>query len=116
MKWFSPEFNTHPQFGYKATESMMQETDRHKILKFYEKYMLLIGISGHFMFVFQTFKIISNKSAADVSLVGCTVAFLSMLSWLFYGTLRRDRVLILVNIFGATVSLICIITIIFMDR
>ena len=85
---------------------------RKKILKFYEKYMIFMGISGHFIFILQTYKIVSNKSSSDVSLEGFCIAFVSIISWLFYGTLKKDMVLIKVNLFGIVASLICIITII----
>lgn len=83
-----------------------------KILGFYEKYMTLMGVLGHFIFILQTYKIIINKNASDVSLEGFCISFLSIISWLLYGVLKKDRVLVAVNIFGAIASLICIITII----
>lgn len=85
---------------------------RNKILQFYEKYMIFMGIAGHFIFIFQTYKIITNKNAAGVSLEGFIVAFLSIISWLFYGSLKKDKVLIIVNIFGLLASSICLIAII----
>jgi MtN3 and saliva related transmembrane protein len=72
--------------------------------------MLFIGIAGHFIFVFQTYKVLSLKSATDVSMEGFFIAFLSVISWLVYGYLRQDFVLIKVNIFGLFASSICIIT------
>lgn len=87
---------------------------KNKILQFYEKYMILMGIAGHFIFVLQTRKIIINKSAADVSLEGFMVAFISIISWLFYGYLKKDKVLITVNLFGLVFSSVCIITIIYL--
>ena len=93
---------------------MMDIKDR--ILKFYEKYMVLMGIGGHFIFILQTYKIILNKSASDVSLEGFLMAFLSIISWLFYGALKKDKVLIIVNLFGLLASSICIIAIILLER
>lgn len=75
--------------------------------------MFLIGIVGHFIFVFQTYKIFINKSSGHVSLPGFSIAFLSIISWLFYGFLKDDKVLIRVNLFGALASAVCLLAIIF---
>lgn len=82
-----------------------------KYLPYYEKYMLLMGTAGHLIHVFQAHKILSNKSAADVSLPGFLIAFLSILSWFFYGILKKDKVLIYVNGFGLLASATCLIAI-----
>ena len=79
---------------------------------FYEKYMVLIGSVGHCLFIFQALKILETHSSHDVSLKGFVVSFVSLVSWLIYGFLKKDWVLIIVNLFGATASLICIIMII----
>ena len=86
-----------------------------KILRFYEKYMILMGSAGHFIFIFQTHKMIVNNSASGVSLEGFCIAFLSIISWLFYGALKKDRVLIAVNIFGLIAALVCITAIFFLS-
>ncbi len=82
-------------------------------LWFYQKYMYLIGLIGHSLFIFQIYKIWVNKSAEDVSLIGFVVACFSIASWLTYGILIKDKVLIWVNAFGFLVSLLCILMIIF---
>lgn len=82
---------------------------RDKILKFYEKYMLAMGIAGHFIFIFQAYKVFVHKSAADVSLEGFLIAFVSIISWLLYGSLKKDKVLIRVNVFGVLAASLCII-------
>lgn len=84
------------------------------LIQFYEKYMTLMGSVGHLIFVFQTHKILVNKCADDVSLEGFFVAFLSIVSWFFYGILKHDKVLIRVNVFGLITSTICLITIIYL--
>ena len=89
--------------------------DKNKIVAFYERYMLLMGISGHFIFIFQAYKIIMMKNASAVSLEGFFIAFLSIISWLFYGFLKGDKVLFYVNVFGLIFSTICLLTIIFVE-
>lgn len=84
---------------------------REKIISIYDKYIVLIGIGGHFMFVLQTYKLWVSKSAEDLSLEGFIVSFFSLVSWLIYGLLKKDLPLIIVNIFGAVASLVCIISI-----
>lgn len=86
---------------------------REKFEKLYEHYITIIGSAGHFLFIFQTFKTIQVGSAHDVSLGGFIVSFFSLISWLFYGFLKKDRPLIIANLVGASLALICITTIIF---
>jgi uncharacterized protein with PQ loop repeat len=88
---------------------------KYRLLKYYEKYMVLMGAAGHLLFIFQTQKIISNKSAADISLIGFFIAFLSILSWFIYGFLKGDKVLIKVNIVGLISSTMCLISILLMS-
>jgi uncharacterized protein with PQ loop repeat len=76
--------------------------------------MLVFGILGHFIFVLQTYKIISTGSAKDVSLPGFCIACLSMVSWLFYGILKEDYVLVAVNAFGVLASATCIVSILWL--
>ena len=73
--------------------------------------MFFIGVSGHSLFVLQIAKIISNRSAHDVSLLGFIAAFISILSWLFYGYLIKDKVLFRVNVVGAFLSCACVVAI-----
>jgi MtN3 and saliva related transmembrane protein len=73
--------------------------------------MCLIGMLGHFIFLFQAIKIIRCKCSSGVSLYGFLIAFFSMLCWLFYGYLKQDIALIMVNVFGAIASFLCILSI-----
>ena len=84
------------------------DLDRNKIVKFYEKYIVVIGLSGHLMFLLQASEIFLAKSSNNVSLNGFLVACLSLISWLIYGLIKNDRPLIIVNIFGVAASLTCI--------
>ncbi len=92
----------------------INKTNEIWLIRFYEKYMTLMGSFGHLIFVFQTYKILINRSANDISLEGFFIAFLSIISWLFYGLLKKDKVLVRVNIFGLITSSVCLITIIYL--
>ncbi|MBN9542401.1 MAG: hypothetical protein J0G32_01215 [Alphaproteobacteria bacterium] len=82
-------------------------------MRYFERYMSAIGIIGHSIFIFQTYKVLQTHSSEDISLLGFTMAFISICSWLFYGLVTHDKVLVRVNIFGFAVALVCILSIIF---
>lgn len=81
--------------------------------KLYERYMVVIGSVGHLLFVFQTVKIIQTGCAKDLSLGGFIISFISLVSWLIYGFLKKDKPLIIVNLFGSVAALACIGAIVF---
>ena len=83
-----------------------------KILKFYRVYMVLMGGVGHFLFLFQAWKIFSTGSSEDVSLIGFSIALISLVSWLVYGLLIKDWVLIICNTFGVISAILCIYAIV----
>lgn len=85
---------------------------KNQLLNVYERYMFLMGIAGHFVYVFQTHQILVNQSAVDVSLKGFMIAFFSILSWLLYGILKNDKILVSVNAFGMLASTVCLIAIV----
>lgn len=66
-------------------------------LKHYKKYMLIVGVAGQSVFYSQFVTILVHKSAQDVSLIGFSTGLIAVLSWLVYGLLIRDKVLILSN-------------------
>jgi MtN3 and saliva related transmembrane protein len=69
-----------------------------KILPYFEKYMLLMGVLGQLLFYAQGLKIFMDRSAKDVSLLGFSIGLFSTSSWLLYGILIKNRVLITANI------------------
>jgi uncharacterized protein with PQ loop repeat len=79
---------------------------------YYKKYMFFIGAVGHAVFVLQTYKILVTKSSHDVSLEGFIIYFISVASWLFYGYLVHDKILVRASLFGFVAAVICIATII----
>ena len=52
-----------------------------KFMKFYEKYMTVVGTVGNFMFYVQAHKIFTCKSAASVSLPAFTISAVALSSW-----------------------------------
>ena len=64
---------------------------------YYEKYMYVIGIVGQLVFYGQAYTIFYHKSAVDVSLLGFFMGFVSVSSWLIYGILLKNWVLIVAN-------------------
>jgi MtN3 and saliva related transmembrane protein len=67
---------------------------------FYEKYMLFIGIIGQLAIYIQAYLIFTNKSAVDVSLVANLFTFVSLTSWLIYGLILKNKILIISNLFA----------------
>ncbi|MBN9344311.1 MAG: hypothetical protein J0H87_08120 [Holosporales bacterium] len=101
--------NSNAQLDVKITNE--EGEGKSKFLKYYEKYMLLMGIGGQSLFYLQAFKIFFTRNAQGVSVSGFTIALISLVSWLIYGVLIKDKILIRVNIVavvGAVLTLIAI--------
>lgn len=104
------EEHTYPQVEIKI--SAEEDSRKSKFLKYYEKYMLVMGIGGQSLFYLQAIKILLTGNAQGVSLTGFTIALFSLISWLIYGILIKDKVLIRVNIIavlGAILTLTAIL-------
>lgn len=82
-----------------------------KFLRFYEKFMILTGIAGNSLFLFQAAKIYTMQSAHAISLTGFLVSLFSLLSWMFYGFFIKDKVVFWVNVFGSAAASICVLSI-----
>jgi MtN3 and saliva related transmembrane protein len=65
--------------------------------KLYAKYMMIMGCAGQLLYYLQAYKIFSDKSAGDVSLAAFLFGLVSVTSWLIYGVLIKDRVLVVSN-------------------
>lgn len=70
------------------------------MLKQYRKYMLVVGVLGQFLFYSQFYTIIQSKSAKNISLEGFLCSSFSALSWLIYGLMLHDKVLIVSSAVG----------------
>ena len=80
-----------------------------RLLYFYEKYMFIVGTLGQLLFYTQGIKIFANKSASDVSLLGFSLGLISVTSWLIYGVLIKNKVLIISNAFAVIGALFVVI-------
>jgi MtN3 and saliva related transmembrane protein len=75
----------------------------------YEKYMMAMGIVGQLLFYLQALKIYQTRSAEDISMSGFLVALFSLSSWLIYGVILNNRVLVFVNVVGCFGALLVIL-------
>ena len=86
--------------------------ERSKFSAFYEKYMLVMGVFGQLIFYNQGIKIFMCRSAQNVSITAFIIGLISVTSWLIYGILLKNRVLIVANIvavIGAIFALVGIL-------
>lgn len=79
---------------------LVQESRFDRFVKYYAKFMIIMGTIGQSVFYLQAYKIFIQKSAVNVSLEGFAISFFSLSGWLIYGLLIRDKVLVIVNIIG----------------
>jgi|SRR5579885_2818015 len=82
---------------------------RSRVLKYYEKYMLVMGVLGQAVFFLQGIKIFQNQSAQDVSFSGFLFGFISVVSWMIYGAMIKNKVLFGVNIIATLGALFVLI-------
>jgi MtN3 and saliva related transmembrane protein len=90
-------------------EDTIEIPSKPKSLLYYERYMLVIGVIGQLVFYAQGFKIFLTKSANDVSILGFLAGLISVASWLIYGILIKNRVLVIVNILAVVGALLVVI-------
>jgi MtN3 and saliva related transmembrane protein len=97
-------------------DNSMEMISKHKFLSYYEKYMMCMGVLGQLLFYVQGVKIFVSKSANDVSIVGFALGLISVSSWLLYGILIKNRVLIIANAFAVVGALFVIVGILIHGR
>ncbi len=78
-------------------------------LRYYEKYMMVVGVLGQLLFYVQAIKIFTTRSAGDVSIIGFLLGFISVSSWLVYGILIKNKVLIIANAVAVIGALLVIV-------
>lgn len=79
-----------------------------KIMAYYEKYMLFVGVFGQLLYYIQAVKIFLLGSAEGVSVLAFLLGFISVSSWLVYGYLINNKILVISNliaVFGALLVL-----------
>ncbi len=90
-------------------DNSLQNLSKVGFLTYYEKYMVVIGIFGQLMFYIQGAKIFVTQSANDVSILGFLLGLITVSSWLVYGILIKNRILVISNIFAVIGALFVII-------
>ena len=80
-------------------------------VKYYAKFMMVVGILGQFLFYVQAQKIYTTGSASGVSLEGFLISCFSLSCWLVYGLLVKDRVLFWVNVVGVVGAALVVVAI-----
>lgn len=68
-----------------------------------------MGVLGQFLFYVQGFKVFTTKSAGDLSLTGFLLGLLSVTSWLVYGIMIKNKVLIVANAFAVVGALLVVV-------
>ena len=84
----------------------MAERTYKKFSVYYEKYMMAMGITGQLLYYMQGIKIFTTKSASDVSLFGFLLGLISVSSWLLYGVMLQNKVLVIANVFAVIGALL----------
>ncbi|WP_341751311.1 MULTISPECIES: SemiSWEET family sugar transporter [unclassified Candidatus Tisiphia] len=76
------------------------EKTKNKLIIFFDRYMILAGTMGQYLFYTQAYKIFTTKSADDLSLDGFLVIIIVTLSWLIYGIIHHNITIIVAQIVG----------------
>jgi MtN3 and saliva related transmembrane protein len=90
-------------------ENFMENTVKAKLFRHYERYMLAMGMIGQVLYFAQAVKIFYTQAAKDVSLLGFTLGFVSVSSWLVYGILIKNRPLVFANIVAVIGALLVLV-------
>ncbi len=90
-------------------KNSIEAQSKPKALIRYEKYMLVVGILGQLLFYSQGVKIFLTKSANDISIIGFLFGLISVSSWLVYGVLLKNKVLIASNLVAVIGALLVVI-------
>jgi MtN3 and saliva related transmembrane protein len=90
-------------------ENSFEVPAKPKFLIRYERYMLVVGVLGQLLFYSQGIKIFLTKSASDVSILGFLFGLVSVSSWLIYGILIKNKVLIVSNAVAVIGALLVVI-------
>ena len=90
-------------------ENSIEVPSKSKFLIYYERYMLVVGVLGQLLFYTQGIKIFLTQSAKDVSILGFLCGLISVSSWLIYGIVIKNRVLVIANAFAVIGALFVVI-------
>lgn len=79
----------------------------------YEKYMFFMGFAGQMVFYLQAYEIFSTHRADNVSLPAFLFGLASVSSWLIYGLMIKNRVLVVANAFAVVGALAAVVGILY---
>lgn len=71
--------------------------------------MLLVAVLGNAIFYIQAAEIVMKQSAEAVSYAAFSASVWALSSWLVYGLLLRNRVLITANIIGVLGAILVLV-------
>jgi MtN3 and saliva related transmembrane protein len=74
---------------------------------------LLIGILASIFSTIsmlpQLIKLLKKKKAENISMVMLVILFIGLSSWIYYGILKKDLIIIISNIFSVVLNLLIIV-------
>ncbi len=76
-----------------------------KLKRFFDSSIYIIGCLGPMFGSIQSYKIYSNKSASDISLIAFGFNSFANIWWIIYGILHKEKPIIMVNILWVIVNL-----------
>ena len=77
---------------------MENESPKARLPRWFAIYMMIVGVGGNLFFYIQAGEIFVSRQAKDVSFAAFAVALFAVSSWLVYGLLLRDKIIIIANI------------------
>ncbi|ADE30223.1 hypothetical protein [Rickettsia prowazekii] len=80
-----------------------------KLIKFYEKYMTIVGTIGNFMFYIQANKIWAYTSSYSVSIPTFNISVIAFCNWLIYNILIINTPIIIDVVIRELILLLTII-------
>ncbi|GAA5253100.1 hypothetical protein [Candidatus Rickettsia kedanie] len=83
-----------------ANNSNMLINQKSNSSKYYEYYIMTVGILGQSMHYIQAFKIFLTQSAEDISLPAYLICLFLLINWLIYGVIKKAKALIYAEILG----------------
>ena len=106
----------HSNFHYPETKNrtkLILNPNHITFSKYYDKYMILIALFGSIFIYLQAITIISNKSSENVSIPSYILFLIVSLSWLVYGVLWSDSLVVvsgLISTIGSIIALVASIS------
>ena len=81
---------TYHMFKKRKTEKSKKISNK-KFIKYLDKFLMVVAITGPLMDLPQIFKIYYFKNAAGVSLLSWTLYAIFDIPWIIYGIVHKDK-------------------------